>query len=265
VCWPHWARGVKGGQACAVPRVPQTCTTCHRRKVRGGQRDATAKARGRSNRGLHRPRRGAPGLSRDRPWLAAPVAARSPHYSRRGGRLRRRRRLGVGMGPGAQVPAAWWVLLVAGVALAVIDAREHRLPNLLVTAAACGVLVSLTSASIGSGDWQSWWWSAAAAAAAFGLTYLIAMATDLGYGDVKLATGRRGHRHPRRLPNHLYGRPRRARRRPRPQAGAGAGSVAAARRRRRAGRRRRIVMTRCQTARPLPRHRMRSFRSPDLR
>lgn len=31
-----------------------------------------------------------------------------------------------------QVPAAWWVLLVAGVALAVVDVVEHRLPDLLV-------------------------------------------------------------------------------------------------------------------------------------
>ncbi len=85
-----------------------------------------------------------------------------------------------------QVAAAWWVLLVAGVGLAVVDVREHRLPDLLVAAAAAGVLAALTAATVASGDWTSWWRAIAVAAAAFVVMYLVAMATDIGFGDVKL-------------------------------------------------------------------------------
>jgi len=85
-----------------------------------------------------------------------------------------------------QVTAAWWVLLVAGVGLAVLDVREHRLPDLLVAAAAAGVLVSLTAATVASGEWPSWWRAIAVAAGAFVAMYGLAMATDIGYGDAKL-------------------------------------------------------------------------------
>lgn len=70
--------------------------------------------------------------------------------------------------------------------MAVLDVREHRLPDLLVTAAAVGVLAALTAASVLSGEWQPWWRAIAVAAAAFALMYVMAVVTDLGYGDVKL-------------------------------------------------------------------------------
>lgn len=86
-----------------------------------------------------------------------------------------------------QVPAAWWLLLVTGVALGVVDAREHRLPDRLVAAAGLGVLIALAVAAAGGRGWSNWWMAAAAAAGAFVVMYALAMATGIGYGDVKLA------------------------------------------------------------------------------
>lgn len=44
----------------------------------------------------------------------------------------------------------------------------------------------MTLASIGGRGWMPWWHALGAAGAAFVVLYAIAMATDLGYGDVKL-------------------------------------------------------------------------------
>lgn len=82
---------------------------------------------------------------------------------------------------------AWWVLLVTGVGLAAVDLREHRLPTPLIAAAALGVAVALTVAAARDSDWSSWWQAVATAATAFVVFYVMAMASGMGYGDVKLA------------------------------------------------------------------------------
>ncbi len=82
---------------------------------------------------------------------------------------------------------AWWLLLVPGVGLAVVDWREHRLPTWLVAVAGVGIAGAFTAKSVSSGDWGSWWQAAAAAVAAFVVFYAVAVASGLGYGDVKLA------------------------------------------------------------------------------
>lgn len=58
-----------------------------------------------------------------------------------------------GWAGGPQVAGAWWVLLVVGVAPAVVDAREHRLPDPLVAAAAVGVFTALGVAAAGGRGW----------------------------------------------------------------------------------------------------------------
>ncbi len=87
-----------------------------------------------------------------------------------------------------QVPAGWWLLLVPGVALAVVDLLEHRLPDRLIIVTGCGVLAALTATAIAAGEWSRWWQAVAAAAAVFAVFLILAMFTGLGYGDVKLAT-----------------------------------------------------------------------------
>ena len=91
-----------------------------------------------------------------------------------------------GWAGGPQVAGAWWVLLVVGVAPAVVDAREHRLPDPLLAAAAVGVFTALGVAAAGGRGWASWWQAAAVAGGAFVLMYVVAMFSGTGYGDVKL-------------------------------------------------------------------------------
>lgn len=87
-----------------------------------------------------------------------------------------------------QVPASWWLLLVPGVALAVVDLLEHRLPDRLIIVTAGGVLVALTASAFATDEWSRWWQAAAAAAVAFVAFLILAMFSGMGYGDVKLAT-----------------------------------------------------------------------------
>jgi len=85
------------------------------------------------------------------------------------------------------VAAAWWLLLQIGFALAVVDLREHRLPDPLLATAGIGVTAAVTAAAAATGDWTSWWQAAVSATAAFVVFYALAVATGMGYGDVKLA------------------------------------------------------------------------------
>lgn len=89
--------------------------------------------------------------------------------------------------PSPWVAAAWALLLITGVGLAVLDLREHRLPTPMIAAAGLGAAAALTAAAAADGDWSRWWLAAASAAAAFVLFFGWAMVTGMGYGDVRLA------------------------------------------------------------------------------
>ncbi|GAA4721557.1 leader peptidase (prepilin peptidase) / N-methyltransferase [Promicromonospora umidemergens] len=92
-------------------------------------------------------------------------------------------------GPGWLTPA-YLVLAVVGAALAVIDARTHRLPNALVFPLTWATGVLLALAALGTGAWGSLGRAALGACAFFAVyqvLYLIAPRGGLGYGDVKLA------------------------------------------------------------------------------
>jgi leader peptidase (prepilin peptidase)/N-methyltransferase len=92
-------------------------------------------------------------------------------------------------GPGWLTPA-YLVLAVAGAALAVIDARTHRLPNALVFPLTGATAVLLALAALGTGAWGSLGRAALGALAFFAVyqvLYLIAPRGGIGYGDVKLA------------------------------------------------------------------------------
>lgn len=91
-----------------------------------------------------------------------------------------------GWAPTDGAVVAWWALLVGGVALAVVDLREHRLPSPLIVATALGVIGSLTAAASLSGEWSRWGLAMAAATAAFAMSYLWALLSGMGFGDVKL-------------------------------------------------------------------------------
>ena len=104
------------------------------------------------------------------------------------------------------VTAATWVVLAAargwvpdlpayllvgavGVALAYVDLREHRLPDVLTAAALAGGAVLLGLAAVATGDWigygRAWLIAGVMFAAFLGLAML--RPADLGLGDVKLA------------------------------------------------------------------------------
>ncbi|GAB2505025.1 hypothetical protein GCM10027063_50350 [Promicromonospora xylanilytica] len=92
-------------------------------------------------------------------------------------------------GPGWLTPA-YLMLAVVGAALAVIDARTHRLPNVLVFPLTWATALLLTLAALGTGAWGSLGRAALGALAFFAVyqvLYLIAPRGGLGYGDVKLA------------------------------------------------------------------------------
>lgn len=84
--------------------------------------------------------------------------------------------------------AAWIWLALLGIALAVIDAAVHRLPDPLTTAATGGVLVVLIADAVTSGD-ATGLVRALACSAALGAVYLIAVLAPagMGRGDAHLA------------------------------------------------------------------------------
>lgn len=91
-------------------------------------------------------------------------------------------------GPGWTAPALA-VAAVSGVALYVIDARTHRLPNALTYPTTAVVALLLVGAGTMSGDWEAVLRSLLGALA-LGVGYLLLHLLNpagLGFGDVKLA------------------------------------------------------------------------------
>jgi leader peptidase (prepilin peptidase)/N-methyltransferase len=86
------------------------------------------------------------------------------------------------------VLAAWLWLALLGIALAVIDATVHRLPDPLTTTATGGVLLLLAADAVTSGDITGLV-RALACSAGLGAVYLIAVLTPagMGRGDAHLA------------------------------------------------------------------------------
>lgn len=92
-------------------------------------------------------------------------------------------------GPGWLTPA-YVVLAIVGAALGVIDARTHRLPNVLVFPLTWATGVLLVAAALGTGAWQTLGRAVLGGLAFFALyqvLYLVAPRGGIGYGDVKLA------------------------------------------------------------------------------
>jgi leader peptidase (prepilin peptidase)/N-methyltransferase len=84
---------------------------------------------------------------------------------------------------------AWWCFVAVGLSLSLIDAREHRLPDVVVGPSYPVLAGLLLIAAAGTGDWAALVRSAEAAMACFaGFFALAAIApSGLGFGDVKLA------------------------------------------------------------------------------
>ncbi|WP_188939926.1 prepilin peptidase [Nakamurella endophytica] len=84
---------------------------------------------------------------------------------------------------------AYAALAVAGVLLAAVDLREHRLPNRGVAATAVAGLALLAVASLGGAGWAPFGRALAGAAALFAAYLVLALLapSGLGMGDVKLA------------------------------------------------------------------------------
>ena len=91
-------------------------------------------------------------------------------------------------GPGWAAPA-FVVVACAGVALAVVDARTHRLPDAVTLPATALTALLLAGAALATGDWSALLRALAgglALGAAYLLLHLIHRA-GMGLGDVKLA------------------------------------------------------------------------------
>jgi leader peptidase (prepilin peptidase)/N-methyltransferase len=89
---------------------------------------------------------------------------------------------------GALALPAWSVLLVAGVWLSVIDAREHRLPNRIVLPATAIGAGLIAVSSIVEQDLVGLMRAMLGAVITFGALLILALprATGMGMGDVKL-------------------------------------------------------------------------------
>ncbi|MCB7137583.1 prepilin peptidase [Cellulosimicrobium marinum] len=127
-------------------------------------------------------------------------AARPPWWRRLPGEVALAGRAGVVLAVLAGCAALWWsapaahapalaLVAAAGVLLAVVDARTHRLPDaiLLPAWAACAVL--LGCATLATGDTDALVRATCGAAAGFTSYALLRLAhpPGLGFGDVKLA------------------------------------------------------------------------------
>ena len=79
------------------------------------------------------------------------------------------------------------------VALSIVDAREHRLPNKLVGLAAVIGIPTFATTALLMGDWQPLWRALACSAGAFAVYFVLHVlartknSAGLGAGDVKLA------------------------------------------------------------------------------
>lgn len=91
--------------------------------------------------------------------------------------------------PGLALAPALLVLAAASVPLAVIDVREHRLPNRITVPLVPAIAALLALAAWGTGAWDRLARALLAGAALF-LAYLllhVAYPAGMGFGDVKLA------------------------------------------------------------------------------
>ena len=86
-----------------------------------------------------------------------------------------------------RVALAAWVLIATSIA--VVDAREHRIPNGLVGCLSVFTLGVIAAASALEGDWSAAFWTVVWAALTVGVALCVhvASAGSLGMGDVKLA------------------------------------------------------------------------------
>ncbi len=84
------------------------------------------------------------------------------------------------------IPIAYLALLA--IPLAVIDIREHRLPNSMTISTIALTAVSLTATAILEGGWLSPLWGVLAGLLTFLVGYQLAKKDAIGMGDVKLLT-----------------------------------------------------------------------------
>jgi leader peptidase (prepilin peptidase)/N-methyltransferase len=84
--------------------------------------------------------------------------------------------------------AAWFIFAGFGLALSVIDIREHRLPNNLLAIAALAGLAAVATSAISSDDLGALVRAVLGAVIVFGALLVMALVapTGLGMGDVKL-------------------------------------------------------------------------------
>lgn len=91
---------------------------------------------------------------------------------------------------------AWWLAFAgylsfaaASIVLAVIDLRQHRLPDAIVLPSLGVVTLLLGGASIVAGDWPRLWVTLGTGAGLFAVFFVLAVVSPsgLGGGDVKLA------------------------------------------------------------------------------
>lgn len=80
----------------------------------------------------------------------------------------------------------FFYLTAIAVPLAIIDFRQHRLPNKLTISAALLTLGCLTAASWISGDWPRLLVALAAATITFLMGWFLAARSAIGMGDIKL-------------------------------------------------------------------------------
>lgn len=77
-------------------------------------------------------------------------------------------------------------LVVIALPLAIIDIREHRLPNTLTLSAAVVTMLCLGMHSALSGNWQAFISASIAALLTFLVGWLLAAKAAIGMGDIKL-------------------------------------------------------------------------------
>jgi leader peptidase (prepilin peptidase)/N-methyltransferase len=107
-------------------------------------------------------------------WLQVPVAAVLGGLA--------------GLAPSIAEQATFAVLAVAAALLVVVDLADYRLPDIIVLPLYGVLAIGLTVAAWTQGRWPDLLRAAIAAAVMFVLYFVMAMfASDLGFGDVKLA------------------------------------------------------------------------------
>lgn len=83
--------------------------------------------------------------------------------------------------------AVFTVFLAGGIWLAVVDAREHRIPDKVLLPLTLVVVSALTVVAIGIGEPQRILAGAIGATAMFSVFFILGLAGGIGFGDVKLA------------------------------------------------------------------------------